>query len=71
MGTTGIQHGNGLIIEVEAAENECVGLYDSIASNESEEKAEPTRKQKPHEKEGASSYRKHSLVKLMGLPGCG
>lgn len=42
MDTTGIQHGNGLIIEVEAAENECVGLYDSIASNESEEKAEPT-----------------------------
>lgn len=31
----------GLIIEFEAAENECVGFYDGIASNESE-KAKPT-----------------------------
>lgn len=42
MDTTWIQHGNGLIIEIEAAENECVGLYDGIASSESEKKAEPT-----------------------------
>ena len=42
MNTTWIQHGNGLIIEIEAAENGCVELYDGIASNESEKKAEPT-----------------------------
>lgn len=42
MDTTQIQHSNWLIIEVETAENECVELYDSIASDESEKKAEPT-----------------------------
>lgn len=42
MGTTWIHHGNGLIIEVEAAEDVCERLYDNIASNESEKVAEPT-----------------------------
>lgn len=35
------------------------------------EKGRANRKQKPHEKEGASSYRKPGLARLLGLPGCG
>lgn len=42
MDTSRMQQGNGLIIEFEAAENECVGFYDGIASSESEKKAKPT-----------------------------